>query len=59
MKEKKIITTMRLPEGLLKALSKKAASEGRSRSNYVEHALRRAVGRAKKEKEKEKENVLD
>ncbi len=50
MKDKKIITTMRLPERLLKALSTKAASEGRSRSNYVEHALWRAVGKPKKEK---------
>lgn len=57
MKDEKIITTMRLPKSLLKALSTKAAAEGRSRSNYVEHVLRRDVGKAALKKERG--NVLD
>lgn len=34
---------MRLPADLMEKLRVVAASEGRSRSNYVEHILRQAV----------------
>lgn len=51
-KEKKIVTTVRLPKSLLTALARKAASEGRSRSSLIEHSLRKVAG-------KEKDSVLD
>lgn len=53
-KEKKIVTTVRLPKTLLSALARRAASEGRSRSNLIEHSLRKVAG-----KDKETGSVLD
>lgn len=44
----RVLTTMRLPEDLMEELRVVAAAEGRSRSNFVEHTLRREVDKHRK-----------
>lgn len=57
MADKKTITTIRLSESLLKALGRRAAAEGRSRSNLIELVLKQSVSE-RKSKGKESEDVL-